>query len=54
MADIECFRHTLHVAWQLETQDNFYGQGRLLNKGESNCQSELLGTASLPHVSSGN
>ena len=54
MADIECFRHTLHIAWQLETQDNFYGQGMLLNKGKRNYQSELLGTASLPHVSSGN
>ena len=32
-----------------KTQDNFYGQGRLRNKGESNCQSPPLGTASLPH-----
>ena len=54
MADIECFSRTLHVTWQLETQDNFYGQGRLLNKGKSNCQSEPLGTTSLPHVPSGN
>ena len=39
----------LPVVWQLKTQDNFYGQGRLRNKGESNCQSHPLGTASLPH-----
>ena len=39
----------LPVAWQLKTQDNFYGQGRLRNKGESNCQSHPLGTASLLH-----
>ena len=32
-----------------KTQDNFYRQGRLRNKGESNCQSHPLGTASLPH-----
>ena len=24
----------LPVVWQLKTQDNFYGQGRLRNKGE--------------------
>ena len=36
----------LPVVWQLKTQDNFYGQGRLRNKGESNCQSPPLGTAS--------
>ena len=38
----------LPVVWQLKTQDNFYGQGRLRNKGESNCQTHPLGTASLP------
>ena len=38
----------LPIVWQLKTQDNFYGQGRLHNKGESNCQSHPLGTASLP------
>ena len=38
----------LLVVWQLKTQDNFYGQGRLHNKRESNCQSHPLGTASLP------
>ena len=36
------------VVWQLKTQDNFYGQGRVRNKGESNCQSPPLDTASLP------
>ena len=38
----------LHIVWQLKTQDKFYGQGRLHNKGESNCQSHPLGTTSLP------
>ena len=38
----------LPVVWQLKTQDNFYGQARLRNEGESNCQSHPLGTASLP------
>ena len=37
----------LPVVWQLKTQDNFYGQGRLRNKGESNYQSHPLGTARL-------
>ena len=37
----------LPVVWQLKTQDNFYGQSRLRNKGESNCQTHPLGTASL-------
>ena len=32
-----------------KTHDNFYVQGRLRNKGESNSQSHPLGTASLPH-----
>ena len=36
----------LLVVWQLKTQDNFYGQGRLCNIGESNCQTH---TAGLPH-----
>ena len=33
----------------LKTQENLYEQDRLCNKGESNCQNHLLGTASLPH-----
>ena len=49
MADIECFRHAQHVAWLLKT---LYGQGGLLNIGKSICQSQPLGTASLPHVPS--
>ena len=49
MSDIKCFRHALHVAWQLKT---LYGQGGLLNKDKSICQSQPLGTASLPHVPS--
>ena len=40
---------TLPVVWQLKAQDNFYGQGRLRNKDESNCQSPQMGTASLLH-----
>ena len=40
----------LPVVWQLKTQDNFYGQNRLLNKGKSNCQSQPLGAANLQHV----
>ena len=42
MANIECFRHTLHVAWQLKT---LYGQGGLLNKDKAsvkvNCWVQL-------------
>ena len=49
MANIECFRHAQHVAWQLKT---LYGQGGLLSIGKSICQSQPQGTASLPHVPS--
>ena len=43
------FRHVSGLVKAAEkTQDNFYGEGRLRNKGESNCQSHPLGTASLP------
>ena len=51
IANIECFRHAQHIAWQLKI---LYRQGGLLNIGKSNCQSEPLGTASLPHVPIGN
>ena len=47
MSDIKCFRHAQHVAWQLKT---LYGQGGLLNKDKSICQSQPLGTASLPRA----
>ena len=39
----------LPILWQLKAQDKFYCQGRLHNKGESNCQTQPLGIASLPH-----
>ena len=39
----------LPVVQQLKTQDNIYGQGRLRNKGERNCQTQPPGTTGLPH-----
>ena len=53
MAGIEGFSAHSTRCMQLKTQNNFYGQGRLLKKGISNCQSQPLGTASLLHAPSG-
>ena len=46
----------LPVLWQLNTQDSFYEQGRLLNqtRDKNNHQNQPLGTTSLPHAPSGN
>jgi len=48
MADIECFRARSTCCIAAEDTGYFYGQGRLCNKSESNCQTQPLGTTSLP------
>ena len=47
MVDVECFSARCSLATHCMAADNFYGKGRLLNKGKSNCQSQPLGTVLL-------